>query len=311
MKNHRILDPFSADILTGDFIATAWGDTTWGSDSDKQAALTDISDARGNFSDVPIIIGEFAVPVPTTETAARWKWFDYITRTAAQYGTSVMLWDASGSFAVNSSQPYGDLSTIAVLTNAAAGVENALADNTVDPAASTQWTSAYLFYKQGDPIADTNLPFIWNGATLKSIRSTTGNELSNTAYAINGNNITFKASFMSTLFPSSSASGFKANLTLHFSAGADLQLQAYQWAAPKLASSSSNVTVSGAQNDLSIPVTWQGLPRLAAVKAETTNGIYLIDSWTQWLGPLQQGRLVCVFSFTRAGFSKHLLTFSS
>ena len=265
--------------------------------------MTDISDAYGNFSDVPIFIGEFAAPVPTTETAARWKWFDYISRTAAQYNTSVMLWDAGGSFEVNSAQPYGDFSTIAVLTKAAAGITNALADNTVDSAAATQWTSAYLFHKKGTPIVDTSLPFIWNGARLESIYSTVGNKLSaNVAYAVDGNNLTFKSHFVSTLFPSGSANGFKANLTLHFNTGADLQLKAYQWAAPTLASNSSNITSSTAQNDLSIPVTWQGLPKLAAIKAEMTNGTYLIDSWTQWWGPLQQGRLVCNFALAKPVF---------
>jgi endoglucanase len=170
-----------------------------------------------------------------------------------------MPWDAGGSFEVNSLEPYEDWSTIAILTKAAAGVVNSLADNTVDPSAATQSTSAYIFYKQRTTITDTGLPFIWNGATLKSVHSTTGNA----AYAVNGNNLTFKASFMSKVFPSGSANGFKANLTLHFSAGADLQLKAYQWAAPTLALSSSNVTSSGDSSDLSIPVTWKGLPRLA------------------------------------------------
>jgi len=150
-------------------------------------------------------MSEFAAPVPITETAARWKWFDYISRTAAQYNTSVMLWDASGSFAVNSAQPYGDLSTIAVLTNAAAGFTNVLADSIVDSAATTQWTSAYLFHKQGSSIADTDLPFIWNGATLESIDGTVGNELyKNIDYAVSGSNLTFKARYISKLFPSSS-----------------------------------------------------------------------------------------------------------
>jgi endoglucanase len=218
-----------------------------------------------------------------------------------------MLWDVSGSFEVNSPQPYRDFSTIAVLTNAAAGVTNALADNTVDPAATTQWTSAYLFYKQGSAIAATELPFIWNGACLESIHSTVGNKLSkNAAWAIDVNNLTFTAWYMSALFPSGSANGFKSNLTLHFTAGADLQLEAYQWAAPTLASTSFTVTLSSAQNDLSIPVTWQGLPRLAAVKAVTANDTYLIDSWTKWLGPLQQGRLVCLFFLLRDSVSNVL-----
>ena len=43
-------------------------------------------------------------------------------------------------------------------------------------------------------------------------------------------------------------------------------------------------------NDLYIPITYKGLAQVAAVQATTEDGTFLFDSWTQYLGPLQQGR---------------------
>jgi len=201
---------------------------------------------------VPLLIGEFATPPPSTETAARWKWYDFITRTASKYNTSVMLWDAGGSFEGDSPHPWQDPTAIDIIMNAANGISNALADSTEDPNAETQFTSAYLFYKQGDPIQDTSLPFLWNGNALLRIKSSANSSKlsSNTDCVVNGTNLTFKSSFMSRLFEPGSSPGFKANLTLHFNTGAGLQLQAYQWAPPILSSISSTVTNATAQNDL-------------------------------------------------------------
>jgi endoglucanase len=254
----------------------------------------DISQARGNFTDVPLIIGEFATSPVTTETGARWKWYDFITRTSYKYNTSVMLWDAGESFEVNSPQPWQDPTAINLIITGSKGINNTLADSTEDPNALTQFTSANLFHKSGDPIEDTNLPFLWNGNTLECIDCSPncGRLRPNIDYSVNGNNLTFKAGFMREIFPPYSKAGFKANLTLQFSAGADLQLQAYQWAAPILASNSSTVTSNSSQTNLAIPVTWMGKPELATVKAQIIGGSYLVDSWTQWLGPLQQGRMV-------------------
>jgi endoglucanase len=42
--------------------------------------------------------------------------------------------------------------------------------------------------------------------------------------------------------------------------------------------------------DLQMPITYAGLPVVAAVKAILTDGSFLVDDWTKYLGPLQQGR---------------------
>jgi endoglucanase len=80
-----------------------------------------------------------------------------------------------------------------------------------------------------------------------------------------------------------------ANLTLTFNRGAALQVNIVQYSTPVISSTSSPLPAAG--QDLLIPITWAGLNRPAAVKAIKADGGYLVDDWTQYLGPLQQGRM--------------------
>lgn len=41
-----------------DFVFGAWGKTIWGSEADKAAVSHDLGVVRGNFTDVPLILGE-------------------------------------------------------------------------------------------------------------------------------------------------------------------------------------------------------------------------------------------------------------
>ena len=192
---------------------------------------------------------------------------------------------------------------------ASAGIPNLLPDSTTDPDAPTQSTSAFVFQKQGDVVQDIVLQLLWNETMprdfplwdngLTSIigyRNPANRGLVQGAdYTINGTNITLKSSYLSTLFSSNATNGLKATIFVNSERGASLQLQAYQWAAPTLASNGSRVSNASAENDLAIPITWQGKPQLATVKAQMVNGSYLVDTWTQWLGPLQRGRMVSSF----------------
>lgn len=88
-------------IAPDDFIFSAWGKTTWGSDADKASLEADIAAVRGNFSDIPLIIGEWAASPVATETAARWRYFDFFLRTAAKYNTATVIWDNGADFLVS------------------------------------------------------------------------------------------------------------------------------------------------------------------------------------------------------------------
>lgn len=74
------------------FVFGAWGATTWGSDADKAALEADISGMRSNFSNVPLVIGEWNAFSANTEPAARWKYYDHLIKMAKKYSTSTVLW---------------------------------------------------------------------------------------------------------------------------------------------------------------------------------------------------------------------------
>jgi len=99
--------------------------------------------------------------------------------------------------------------------------------------------------------------------------------------------LTLKKSFLSGLVSSAALPGTKANLAVTFSAGAPLIVEVVQWDVPVFSSTTSK---AAAGSDLKIPVTYKGLPRVAAVKIVRSDGSYPFDDWTKYLGPLQQGR---------------------
>jgi endoglucanase len=69
-----------AVVLTAidDFIFSAWGKTIWGSAEDIATLDTDFRLLRQNFTDIPLVLGEYAASPETTEPAARWKWLDKV-----------------------------------------------------------------------------------------------------------------------------------------------------------------------------------------------------------------------------------------
>jgi endoglucanase len=271
-----------------DYIFSAWGKTIWGSDADKAALDADFANIRNNFTDIPLIIGEWAASPVMTETAARWKYFDYLVRTAAKYNTSTVLWDNGNDFLNRSSHAWRDQTAIDIYMNAFAGKTNSLPDSTEDASATSQYSSAYIFHKIGDAVTDISLPFQLNGNTVKSISVQGGTALTSSQYSVSGNNITFPASFLSKYVSATASEGIKATLTISFSAGASVQVQVVQWDVPTIATASSKA-VAGA--DLFVPITYKGIHKPAAVRGVESDGTYLADTWTVYLGPLQQARI--------------------
>jgi len=102
--------------------------------------------------------------------------------------------------------------------------------------------------------------------------------------------ITFSTAYLSTLYTSTAAAGVKDTLTLTFSAGTPLTLQIVQYDTPAIPTTSYKISSTGTASDLSIPITYKGIPKIAAVKAVKADGTYLADDWTVYLGPLQQAR---------------------
>lgn len=275
------------------FIFSARGGTIWGSDADKAALEADIANIRNNFTDVPLIIGEWAASPVATETAARWRYFDFLVRTAAKYNTTTVLWDNGADFLDRANHVWRDQTAIDIYMSAFAGEANALPDSTTDPNAITQFTSADLFVRVGQNVTSQSLPYILpSNVTLVSISSANNSTLTRGVdYSISHGAVVFSAHFLRRYFTPSTSPGPVVNLTIGFSSGADLTLALVLWDTPMLNSTSSSVA---AANDasVSIPVQWKGINKPAAVKAVTANGTYLVDDFTKYYGPLQNARTV-------------------
>lgn len=270
-----------------DFVFQAWGKTTWGSDADKESMEADFANIRGNFSDIPLVIGEFETNM-LLEPAARRKYNDFAVRTARKYGTSVMVWDNGDGALDRATHTWRDPYLVDIILNAVEGISNSLADSTTDASATEQLSSAYIFHKVGDDVTDQPATFILNGNKVNSIETSNGTALSSSEdYSVSDGIVTFKKAFLSKYLSPTADPGSKANLTVTFSAGAGASIEVVQWDVPTLGATSSQA-VSG--SDLLIPITWKGLYSLAAVKMLREDGVYLVDDWTQYLGPLQQGR---------------------
>lgn len=274
---------------TDDYVFQAWGKTTWGSDADKATLEADIAAVRGNFSDVPLIIGEWAVSPVATETAARWRYFDFFVRTAAKYNTSTILWDNGNDFLDRTAHTWRDQVAIDIYRNAIQGIPNALPQSTTDGSATTQQTSAYIFHRKNDTVTNVTLPFSFNGNKLSKISKGSRQLASGKDFSVQGESITFSAAYLQSILTSTVGTGSLANLTLTFNRGAALEVDVVQYTTPTLVSTSGPLPAAG--QDLLLPLTWSGLNRPAAVKATKADGTFLVDDWTQYLGPLQQGRM--------------------
>lgn len=254
------------------------------SEDDLATIETDLENIRANFTDVPLVLGEFDASPINTEPAARRKYMDVIVRKALELDTAVILWDNGLDHFNRDTKAWKDPQSLEILLAAASGVSNSLADFTTDATATEQSSSAYVFHKVGDDVTDQTISISLNGNTLKSIATEDGTALAASDYTASEGDITFTSAFLSTYFSADGDTGSKVNLTLTFSAGATAAVNLVQWDLPKLGATSSTA-VSGA--DLRIPVTWGGINQPAAVKMLRSDGVYLFDDWTQYLGPLQ------------------------
>ncbi|BCS25048.1 putative extracellular endoglucanase [Aspergillus puulaauensis] len=274
-----------------DFIFSAWGKTIWGSDSTKDTLTTEFELIRNNFTDVPLILGEYDASVTNTEPAARWKYFDHLQKVAAQFDIATVLWDNGEDQLDRTTGEWRDPTTLDLVIGTTAETTNSLPDSTEDAAASEQSSSAYIFHRAGTQVTNQALPYIFNGNSLESITDAAGTVLeSGSDYSVSGDNIVFSASYLGTKYTASTAPGIIDTLTLEFDGGvASPRIEIVQWDTPVLASKSASASAV-AGSDHSIPITWKGLSKPATVKALTNSGVYLFDDWTQYLGPLEQAR---------------------
>lgn len=293
------------DPILDDFIFSAWGKTTWGNDVELASLDTDLSLIRSNFSSIPLIIGEWAASPVATESAARWRYFDHFLRTAAKYNTSTVLWDNGNDFLDRGKRTWRDATALEILRKTVSGKRNALPESTTDTSATSQTSSAEVWHQYNTSVTHVPLSFNFNNNKLVDITATlasTGKtfKLANASgkdYTLNTASptaiLTLKKSFLEERLglTSQTAPGALATLTLRFSTGASLLIPVKQFRYPVLERTLYSLpTIAG---DLHIPIDWAaiGQTRPATVRATLASGGYLVDDWTQWLGPLQAGRM--------------------
>ena len=286
-----------------DFIFQAWGKTVWGSESDKVAVVADLEAVRGNLTaitndlKVPIYLGEFDASQLSLEAAARWRWFDTVVSAARRLNIVPVLWDNGLDNLQRETGRWRDEVAVEIIVNAIKGKKNSLPESTTDGGATTQESSAYVFNKVGEDIGaeGRNLSFALNGNRFKAL-SVGGVPLkAGKDYAVQEQGtVTLKKEFLGKYLSRDAAPGTKANITVTFSAGAKSRVEIVQWDLPVPAQTISSGSAVPAGQDLSVPVVWKGLHRVAAVKMIKADGSYLFDDWTMWLPGLQKGRGVSV-----------------
>jgi endoglucanase len=145
---------------------------------------------------------------------------------------------------------------------------------------------AAIYTKFGAAIASQSIALDFNNNTLLSVTNANGNTLTpGTDYTVTSSGITVTASYLSTVL--TGAVGTKDTLTIASNRGVALPFDVVLYDTPTLSQSSYSLTST---SDLDIPFDGQG-STLATVKAVKADGTFLKDDWTQYLGPLQQGRI--------------------
>lgn len=271
-----------------DFIFNAWGKTTWGTPEEVTAMTNDLTNIRNAFPDTPLMIGEFSVAV-STEPGARWRHLDKFVQLSTSLNMSLQMWDNGEDLLRRSDGVWRDPTSRDIILHGVKGERNSLPEITTDASATSQDSGAYIWFKQGDAVADKTIKYQLNGNSIVGVKlegATEGLRVG-TDYVINGSDVTFTKGLLEKYAPATSEPGSKAKFVVSFSAGAAMSVELGIWDVPTLATTTTKA-VTGA--DLVIPIKWEGLAKLATVKILRNDGVILFDDWTQWLGPLQQAR---------------------
>jgi endoglucanase len=287
-----------------DFLYSAWGKTIWGSQADLEVMDTEIKLLRQSFPDVPLIMGEWGISPSTTEPASRWRWIDALSRTAAKYNTTTFFWDNGDQFD-RAARKWQDPTALAILLSAQKGNKNSLpvtVEEIISPSLGRQNTSAYIFSQRTTLVKeDQLLQFNLNGNWVRRIKDSKGRELqAETEYRVEPAGGTRRTDIIRFIqgtvarYVANQTVGIKEKLTLEFSSGAPIEIEVVVWEKPTLETIHDN-SYAAAGKDFEIPVSFNGLSKVAAVKAVyTDSGKPILDDWTDDLGPLQAGYLVSV-----------------
>lgn len=204
-----------------------------------------------------------------------------------KYDFAPYIWDTGNDHLDRNARTWRDPTGIQLHFNALLGNTNSLPDSTIDPSATSQFTSAFAFHKAGEPVEDIVLPFALNGHSVQSISTESLALTEGTHYSVSGEDIVLSSSFLGQYFATESTYGVMATLTVAFSEGPNIPIQLVQWGVPTLPVSSAEI--SSATN-IDVVVNWNSIGKPATMAAFKSDGTPLLDEWTVGSPPLQQGR---------------------
>ncbi|EPE02592.1 endoglucanase d precursor [Ophiostoma piceae UAMH 11346] len=275
------------------YIFSAWGKTTWGSDDEKKTVEADLEMVRNKFPTIPLVLGEFSASPINCERGARWRYLDFMLRTARALDMAPMMWDNGLDNFDRGPQVWRDPTSLQIILDAGrVSGENSLPGGTVNERAAEQESSAFIYHKVGDAVKYRTIPFLLNGNKIRRVENA-GSPVGPAGHQINGNKITFSENLLKKHFVGEP--GSKGVFTVVFSGGIALPVELILWDTPVLAIKSYDPAFY--DEDLKIPVKYKGIATVAAVRimlvpsdgrAEPYGPAF--DEWTKHLGPLQEGR---------------------
>ncbi|WP_224753434.1 cellulase family glycosylhydrolase [Paenibacillus terricola] len=253
---------------------TQWGATaanaskksTWGQEDYLESQMKSVYD-KFVSQGYPAVIGEFGsidkTAYDSTNNTYRAAFAKAIAATAKKYSSVPVYWDNG----YNGQHGFGlfNRSTYAVTQQGIidaimSGIGNTTANN------STITPSIASFDKKTANQADIAVTMTLNGNTLSGIKNGSATLVSGTDYAISGNTVTIKKSYLAA-----QAVG-TTNLTFDFSAGSDPILAISIVDTSVTVALPGAFTASGTSGNASATLTWTASSGAASYKVERATG---------------------------------------
>ncbi|MUT64849.1 cellulase family glycosylhydrolase [Paenibacillus sp. NEAU-GSW1] len=213
---------------------------------------------------IPVVLGEFGLlgfdkNIGTIEQGEKLKYFEFLTSYLKEKKITQMLWD-NGQHFNRTTYKWSDTELFNILNMGLKGRSSTAA-------------SDLIYVKKDEAVQDTSVALNLNGNQLTGIESNGKKLNKGDDYTLDGDVLTFKASFLSKVTDSGQL-GENAVLTAQFNKGPDWRFHVLRYNTPVLYS------YNGIASTFSIPTSFNG-DRLATMEAEYTTGGYAgPQSWT-------------------------------
>ncbi|KAI5811676.1 glycoside hydrolase superfamily [Peziza echinospora] len=278
------------------FVSGWWGKTMWGSESDQKEIEDTFKSLKSRFAGAPSLVGEWGV-TEKVERGAGWNYFDFMVRKGREYKLAMQLWDNGADHFDRAARKWRDPTRLQIIQAAAAGINNTLPKYGQEPV---------VYFKTGEEVPSSvsggrTININYNGNTITGLYVLSGTSKrwlnSGRDYSLVQEGVKFKDSYLKyELTQKPSQLGVLQTVYVVPSKGASWDITIQRYSKPTLKiPQPANVTVPhftiNSTTPYLFPINWGGTT-LATVKAiYPDTGLPIKDEWTQYLGPLEAGRL--------------------